>query len=296
MRHAAQPSHLVVSMHSSVHQQLQSLAKTQRVVCFAGLPGTGKSLLIHQLAHMASDIGRTVHLLQWDVARPVFETSPAGQRYPSVDGVTHGIIRKAVGLWARQALAQWQQQYPTANDLLIGETPLIGHRLIELARRYDDDVEPLLSSAASLFVIPVPSPAVRCHIEATRQYRSTAPLHAQEQEDAPPQVLQALWQELYRTVPRLGIQTPAQAQDTSVAYYPLLYQNVYQALLIHRHCRVIAVDTVFPTSSFSPYHFAVEKRDLVPSMADAAALIQEAAQHNPDQQALQQEMEQWYRV
>jgi adenylylsulfate kinase-like enzyme len=48
------------------------------MVFLAGLPGTGKSLLAHQLAHMASDAGRTIHLLQWDVARPVFEASAAG--------------------------------------------------------------------------------------------------------------------------------------------------------------------------------------------------------------------------
>lgn len=296
MCYAAQPSPLVISMHSPVHQQLQSLAQTPRVVCFAGLPGTGKSLLIHQLAHMASAMGKTVHLLQWDVARPVFEASPAGQQYPSVDGVTHGVIRRAVGLWARRALAQWQQQYPMASDLLIGETPFIGHRLIELARRDSDEVEALLSSPASLFVVPVPSPAVRDHIEAMRRHRSTAPLHAREQEDAPPQVLQALWQELYRTASRLGVQAPASAHDTSLAYHPMLYQHVYQTLLIHRHCRVISIDSVFPTSRFSPYHFAVEKRDLVPSMAEVTALIQEAAQHYSDQQVLQREMEQWYRV
>ena len=45
---------------------------------------------------------RTVHLLQWDVVRPLFEASHAGQRYPVVDGVTQPMIRKAVGLWARQ--------------------------------------------------------------------------------------------------------------------------------------------------------------------------------------------------
>jgi hypothetical protein len=70
------------------------------VVFFAGLPGTGKSLLVHQLAHLASRNGGTVHLLQWDVARFVFETSPAGRRYPLAEGVTHptppaGAVRRS---------------------------------------------------------------------------------------------------------------------------------------------------------------------------------------------------------
>ncbi len=70
------------------------------MVFFAGLPGTGKSLLVHQLVHVAAGRGRRVHLLQWDVARPVLEASPAGRRYPLADGVTHAVVRtrrRAVG-------------------------------------------------------------------------------------------------------------------------------------------------------------------------------------------------------
>src|SRR3989449_9742603 len=78
----------------------------QRMVFFAGLPGTGKSLLVHQLVHLAGAAGRTVHLLQWDVARPVFEASPAGRHYPLADGVTHAVIRRAAGLWVRAAPVQ----------------------------------------------------------------------------------------------------------------------------------------------------------------------------------------------
>ena len=43
------------------------------MVFVAGLPGTGKSLLVNQLVHIAARAGRLVHLLQWDVARPTFE-------------------------------------------------------------------------------------------------------------------------------------------------------------------------------------------------------------------------------
>ena len=78
-------------------------------MCFAGLPGTGKSLLVQQLTQLAASAGRRVHLLQWDVARPPFEASAAGRRYPVVDGVTHPVIRKAVGLWARRAVVAWDE-------------------------------------------------------------------------------------------------------------------------------------------------------------------------------------------
>ena len=64
----------------ALHERLTGLAGSARMVFVAGLPGTGKSLVIHQLAHLAADAGRAVHLLQWDVARPVFEASAAGRR------------------------------------------------------------------------------------------------------------------------------------------------------------------------------------------------------------------------
>jgi hypothetical protein len=64
--------------------------------------------------------------------------------------------------------------------------------LIELAHSIDDAAEALLSDAMSCFVLPVPSREVRWAIERRREERSLAPLHPQEVEDAPPQVLRAL--------------------------------------------------------------------------------------------------------
>src|SRR6185295_13668768 len=130
---------------------LDALAREARLVFFAGLPGTGKSLLIHQLAHLAHARGRRIHLLQWDVARPVFEASEAGRRYPQDHGVTHGVIRLAVGRW-----------------------------LIELARPIPDDAEALLTSPETTFVIPVPSRELRAHLEEQRARRTSAPLHPRE--------------------------------------------------------------------------------------------------------------------
>ena len=64
--------HIVVSRDQPLRAPLERLAREPRLVFVAGLPGTGKSLLIHQLAHLAAGAGRSVHLLQWDVVRPVF--------------------------------------------------------------------------------------------------------------------------------------------------------------------------------------------------------------------------------
>jgi hypothetical protein len=285
---------LIVQADAGMAQQLQTFAREKRLVCFAGLPGTGKSLLSHQLAHLAVTAGRTVHLLQWDVARPVFEAHPAGQRYPVVQGLTHGIIRKAVGRWARHALVMWHRQYAAPQHLLIGETPCIGNRFIELAQPQADAAEELLRQRSSLFVIPVPSRQVRQHIESERQRRSTSPLHRQEQEDAPPHVLQALWQELVRIAPHLGL--PISCHGTAMPYDPVLYQRVYETLLRHRQAQSLPVDTLLPTATLSVYAFAIERSYITPAAEEVERFIQEVEQLYPEPEALQGEITQWYHV
>jgi hypothetical protein len=261
-------------------------------VFFAGLPGTGKSLLSHQLTHLAHALGRTVHMLQWDVVRPVFEASPAGQRYPVIQGVTHGVIRKAAGLWVRQAVVQWHQRYPAAGHLLIGETPLVGHRFIELTRQRADAAEPLLQTAC--FVVPIPSRTVRDFLEAERQRRSARPLHAREREDAPPQVLRDLWCHLAHIAPALGVGVALPASAVEVPYDPALYQAVYQRLLTQRQVLVLPIDTILPTTTLSVYDFAVPQRHVVPAIEEVTAFIGKVEQQYPDLDVLQQDIERWY--
>jgi len=283
---------LVAAADAGLYAHLQRLASAQRCVFFAGLPGTGKSLLSHQLTHLAHALGRTVHMLQWDVARPVFEASAAGQRYPVVHSVTHGVIRKAAGLWVRQAVVQWHQRYPGAGHLLIGETPFVGHRFIELARQHTDTAEALLQTAC--FVVPVPSQAVRDFLEAERQRRSLRPLHAQEREDAPPQVLRDLWCHLARIAPALGVSTALPASTVALPYDPVLYQAVYQRLLTQRQVLVLPIDTILPTTTLSVYDFAVPRYEFVPTVAEVTRFIGEVEQQYPDLDMLQQEIDRWY--
>ena len=283
---------LVAAADAGLYAHLQRLASEQRCVFFAGLPGTGKSLLSHQLTHLAHALGRTVHMLQWDVARPVFEASAAGQRYPVVQGVTPGVIRKAAGLWGRQAVVQWHQRYPEAGHMLIGETPFVGHRFIELARQCADAAEPLLQMAC--FVLPVPSRVVRDFLEAERQRRSVRPLHAQEREDAPPQVLRDLWRHLARIAPALGVRADVPTSAAEVPYDPVLYQAVYQCLLTQRQVLVLPMDTILPTTTLSVYDFAVPRWDVVPTMEEVTRFIEEVEQQYPDLDVLQQEIDRWY--
>jgi hypothetical protein len=279
----------LVRLGSALHERLDPLARAARMVFVAGLPGTGKSLVIHQLAHLAVASGRAVHLLQWDVARPVFEASPAGRRHPVVDGVTQALIRKAVGLWARRAVVAWHRVHATTGSMLIGETPLVGGRLIELARAVDDDAEPLLASAACRFVIPVPSVEVRRHIETERERRATAARHPREREDAPPHVLRDLWRHLVSTARTLGIETDGD-------YDPEVYRRVYETVLKARTTEALAMETILPTAAMSVYDFDVPIVDVVPSPGEADALVRECEDRFPDSAALARDAERWWVV
>jgi hypothetical protein len=287
---------LVVEADPQLAEAIRDLAR-QRMVFFAGLPGTGKSLLVHQLTHLAASAGRIVHLLQWDVARPAFEASAAGRRYPLADGVTHPVIRKAAGLWARRAVVDWHERYPDPRDLLIGETPFVGNRFVELARQLDDGAEALLTGPSCRFVIAVPSREVRRFLEAERERRAASPLHAREREDAPPHVLRALWRDLYDVATGVGIAEPERGPSAGAdgpPYDPAVYQRVYEAVLRHRHVHALALGTILPTGTLSVYDFAVAPPDLAPTAAEADELIRDVERRYPDAAALQREIARWH--
>ena len=234
-------SKLVLPKDSAIVRQFQNLIDSCNMVFFAGLPGVGKSLLLQQCALMATQAGRKVHLLQWDVTRSAFETPTILDKYPEIDGVTHACIRKAVGMWARQGVKQWLENHPTPENILIGEVPLIGNRLIELVQQHDDPTEAILANDKTHFVIPVPSKHVRDVIESSRQQTIASPQHEKESKDAPPNVLQTLWEDCYTTAK--GLDAP-NCEDT-LDYQPHVYQWMYEYLLQHRHTLVLPIDTIF---------------------------------------------------
>jgi hypothetical protein len=279
---APRSSRIVVDSDRRLAERIRALA-AQRMVFFAGLPGTGKSLLAHQLVHVAEGAGRQVHLLQWDVARPVFEAAPAGRRYPLADGVTHAVIRRAAGLWARDALAEWTARHREPEHLLVGETPFVGHRFIELARRIDDRAEPLLASPSCRFVIAAPSREVREFLETQRARRAAEPLHPREPEDAPPHVLRDLWRSV-----------AAIAGHGAPAYDPAVYASVYERVLRHRNTETVALDVILPTERLSVYDYAVSPRDLVPTADDAERFILEVERRYPDLRTLDGEIARWW--
>jgi len=278
---------VVVDADRRLAERIHALAD-RRLVFFAGLPGTGKSLLVHQLVHLATGVGRRVHLLQWDVARPVFEASPAGRRYPLADGVTHAVIRSAAGRWVRNALVEWNERHREPEHLLVGETPFVGNRFVELARRIDDRAEALLTSPSCRFVIAVPSREVRSFLETRRERRARDPLHPREREDAPPHVLRDLWQNLATIAGR--------AAGGPVPYDPVVYAGVYERLLRYRNTEILELDVILPTERLSVYDFAIAPRDLVPTDTEAERFIREVERRYPDLRVLDGEIARWWEI
>ena len=280
---------LVVADAPALLEALERLSR-HRIVFVAGLPGTGKSLLLHQLAHLAHQGGRTVHLLQWDVVRPVFEASATGAQYPTVGGVTHAVVRMAAGRWVRSAVVAWERAHHGAGHLLLGEAPFVGNRFVELARVEHDDAEPLLAGAATRFVLPVPSHDVRAHLEAERVRRAAAPRHPREREDAPPDVLRASWRHVVDVGRALGVATAA-----NDGYDPAVYRAVYAHVLRHRRSEVLALDTILATDELSVYDFRFPRRDVVPGPGETDGFIDSVARHYPEPSALDADVDRWWR-
>lgn len=281
-------SEMILPANSSLYTTFQQLANQQRLVFLAGLPGTGKSLLIQQLAVLAQQAGRTVHLLQWDVTRAAFETAVNLQTYPEIDGVTHPAIRKAVGLWARTAVQQWHQTHD-ASHLLIGEVPLIGNRLTELTQPLADAAEPLLSEPACCFVIPTPSKAVRQVIEDARARSIANPRHEKEARDAQPNVLQMLWEEVAAIGHQLGL-----SDGQNQAYDPGVYTAVYQHLLQHRHHQTLPINTVLSPSG-SAYALHINGTELAATPDEVAQIMQQIKQTYTSN-ALEHAVKNWFQT
>jgi len=236
-------SPLILEPESSLYRKFSRLIEVADLVFFAGLPGVGKSLLLQQMTMMALAGGRRVTLLQWDIARQPFETP----RYPLSDGATHPLVIRATGAWLRGALVDWDARAKKPADMLIGEVPLNGGRFMELTWSIADEAESLLRDKRTQFLIPVPSRSVRALIEAKRERSIAEPQHENEAHDAPPDLLRALWLDLYRVGVALGLAPPT---TSDAPYSPAVYEAVYRHLLQHRHAQVLPIDDPLqPTAS-----------------------------------------------
>ena len=264
-------SSLVIPPDSALHATFAATLASADRVFFAGLPGVGKSLLLQQMALMAAAAGRSVTLLQWDVARQPFE-SPG---YPLIDGATHPLVIQATGAWLRRALLQWAADARNTTDLLLGEVPLIGGRLMEICRPADDAAEALLRDARTRFLLPVPSVELRAHIESQRERSIAAPRHKTEAHDAPPDLLRALWRDMHEVAVALGLSTVA---ENDAPYSPQIYAAVYRHLLQHRHVEGIDMHRPLPaaTSVYDGLDALPQLRATATEAADIIARLEAA--------------------
>ena len=265
------PDELILPADWPVTHAIEQLAATSRILVLTGLPGVGKSLLVQQISRVARRLERPVFLLQWDVARGGFETEPILARYPEVDGFTHAAIKHAAGLWSRAAVLRWHHAQAAAA-LLLAEAPLVGGRLIELAVPHHDRAERLLASRETQFMLPVPSREVRAVIEAAREKSIAAPRHVRERGDAAPNVLRALWENVYREGHAAGaVSTPP---PSPIPYDPAAYRAVYLAWLQSRHVAVLEMDRVLPAAG-SVYDVDSICGELVPGAAEVEQVMRE---------------------
>ena len=253
---------IVLPIGSVVRRRFEELAAGQRMVFLAGLPGVGKSLLVRQLALLGHRAGRRIHLLQWDTARAAFETPEILRRYPEIDGFSHLIVKKAVGVWARGKILEWHESNPEPENLLIAEAVFIGNRFSELIEPAPDRAEALLASDRLRFVVPVPTREIRSLIEQARDRTMRTPRHPREKVDAQPNVLRALWNDVYREATGRG---PA-------PYDPEIYTAVFLRWLAARHAEVIAIDQPLDGST-SAYDLGVPAEELRATSDEVAATM-----------------------
>ncbi|MEZ4619524.1 MAG: hypothetical protein R2867_29025 [Caldilineaceae bacterium] len=253
----------------------------------------GKSLFLQQSALLAKRVGRTVHLLQWDVTRAAFETSTMLARYPEVNGITHAAIRKAVGLWTRAAIGHWHRDYADTQHLLIGEVPLIGNRLIELVQLLDDAVEPLLADAACTFVLPVPARHVRQAIEASRT--GPRPIRSMPKRRVTPRLMSCnCCGRSYRIAGQLGIPLDDTGQAGVPPYDPKIYAAVYQRLLRHRNVLELSVDRLLSKVG-SVYDLPLPVHELMATVAQVQEIMAQV-ETLYDPATLEHAVAQWYQV
>lgn len=285
-------SKIVIPENSAIYSTFQNLVQSCDRVFFAGLPGVGKSLFLQQTALMAQQQERKVHLLQWDVTRSAFETEAVLEKYPEIEGTTHAFVRKAVGLWTRSGILKWQEKYNSSEHILIGEIPLIGNRLMELVKPYNDEAEAILRDEKTRFVIPVPTKEVRQIIESKREKTIAEPQHEKENYDAPPNVVQASWQDVYKIAHELNLIDNSQLDNPP--YIPEAYQAVFEHLLQHRNRITLSIDEALKPAG-SVYELDNIESELSASPEQVEQIVSQL-ENDFTLEQIEADVSQWYKV
>lgn len=279
----------IIPETSPVFQSLKKAALSAKAVVFSGLPGVGKSLYINQFKNIAAAEGRSITVIQWDVARKAFETPEISARFPMGEGVVHNGVKLSVGLWLLDTIKKWLERHNQNEDLLLIEAPLVGHRFIEIAKiQEDDSLEQFFKSEQFQVICPIPSKSVRAKIEADRA--------AQVAEDAKvwtgakPSVMLMLWKMICGIANEFGRKIP---MDSQPPYDPEVCEFVFGKVLKHRHFIPLHVDEVFEVNieDEKDLHNTGSLAADVPSANHFAKLIMEA---HPSDETIDAVVKDWY--
>jgi hypothetical protein len=260
--------HCIIPADNPIGISFRNAVKDKKLLFVAGLPSSGKSLLLQQLTILADQAGRRIHTMQWDAARRSFETGHWLSIYPEVDDLTHPGIRKAVGLWVRGAVADWAKVHQEDTDILIAELPVVGGRFAELLQPHEDRAEAVIASDNVQFFVPIPTEDMRKVITGHRAETFTNPRNEQETKDAPIYIVESDWlaaRQLYNSWN--GIENDAQ---TDAEYSSDIYRAVFERLLRMRNFEILSIDRAFQTTG-SAYDRTTEVTELAasPEMVEA---------------------------
>ncbi|MDB2606233.1 hypothetical protein N9Y48_00495 [Zobellia sp.] len=282
-------SQIVLPKNGEIYSILNDAALKAKIVCFTGLPGVGKSLYVQQFAYLALNNNRNISILQWDGARLGFETDEVLQIYPEIDGVTHAGIRKSCGLWSRKAVIDWYKLHKEDNDVLILEAPLVGNRLVELGKFFEDDAEGILASEDTQFILPIPSDDIRKMIIGKREETSENPVHEMEKADAQPHVLTALYNEICAIGKKWDM---ANLLNENLPYDASFYEALYKKVLKARNVKSLYINQAFKVDSA----YAIEEKftKLKPSHEDVSHFVSIIKNKFSNDAELENAVQDWY--
>lgn len=254
----------VFDPESDTSRLLHEVAREARCAVICGLPAAGKSLFLRELSVIARQYQRTIHALRWDVSRQAFDRPEFLARFPEIQNATHPVLRRAAGLWVRKAVAAWFRRNSQPAHLLLIEAPLVGGRFVELAGRETDEAEESLAGEATRFLVLVPSREVRNAVELARARESSRPTHALNAKDAPPPLVNALWEDLLEAARALKI---LHESSHLGEYSPDIYGAVYAKVLRARHVTLVPVSQIVSLPG-SAHAIAGGILDVIPSSSE----------------------------
>ncbi|MFD1196510.1 hypothetical protein ACFQ3C_17710 [Seohaeicola saemankumensis] len=272
---------------------LAEMARNCRMIFFTGLPASGKSFFLRELISIAGNVGRCVHLIRWDAALASFQTDEILASYPDVADGSHPIVRRAAGLWGRQAVARWLEMHPDDADVLIGEVPIVGNRFSELVKVLSDEVEAALASETTTFVYSVPTKEIRSKLEAIRRETFSNPKHSHEANDAPPATMDLAWNLTCTKSIELGL-LPSAEGESPRRYDEVLYRRFFDHLLRNRNAEALDVDTLY-ASSGSAHDIQGDIFEIFATPREVADAIA-AIQADMDAEAATRAVENWHRI